>query len=345
MKIKVFCMVVLCTCLFIACEKGDDEVFDPIKPPVEQPEKPVDPEQPEEPERPVTPPSINDIINVKIGDLNMIVGNNNWQLVVNAGGKYIAADNKGYITTSTNGTSWSTPKQIATGVTNTKCIAYGGGKYVAFVVVDGDSNYVTTSSDGVTWSAPTQPNVAKGVVVTAVAYINGAFFAGSGVAKIFKSTDGGVTWTQILDDSSRKIGAVACDLEHNTIVFVGSRTCIYSKDGGQNWTVTYPFELPSISGVYSVAYGDGVWCSTTEDRRVAYTTDLTTWTSVLLPADVLGSTMRGITYGNGKFVAISSYYSSSGYIGYSTDGGKTWQSAKDMIPDFPDAPRGICAMS
>lgn len=343
MKIKTFCMVVLCTCLFMACEKGDDEVFDPIKPPIEQPEKPVDPEQPEEPEKPVTPPSINDIINVKIGDLNMIVGNNNWQLVVNAGGKYIAADNKGYITTSTNGTLWSTPKLIAANVTNTKCIAYGGGKYVAFVTVNGSSNYVTTSSDGVTWSAPTQPSVAKNFLVSAICYLNGTFFAGTGIAKIIKSTDG-VTWEEVLNNSSRHIGAVACDPEHNAIVFVGNRTCIYSTDGGQNWTVTYPNQFPDISTGYSLAYGDGVWCAVFDDHKNAYTTDLKTWISVTIPTDVFNATMRGITYGNGKFVAISSYYSSDGYIGYSTDGGKTWQSAKDMVPDLMTAPRGICTM-
>ena len=49
---KIFCMVVLCACLFIACEKDNDD-YEPVKPPVEQPENPVEPEKPDEPEKPV----------------------------------------------------------------------------------------------------------------------------------------------------------------------------------------------------------------------------------------------------------------------------------------------------
>lgn len=37
MRMKIFCMVVLCACLFIACEKDNDD-YEPVKPPVEQPE-------------------------------------------------------------------------------------------------------------------------------------------------------------------------------------------------------------------------------------------------------------------------------------------------------------------
>ena len=66
---KIFCMVVLCACLFIACEKDNDD-YEPVKPPVEQPENPVEPEKPDEPEKPekpAIPPSTDNIINFKIG--------------------------------------------------------------------------------------------------------------------------------------------------------------------------------------------------------------------------------------------------------------------------------------
>lgn len=39
---KVLCMVVLCACLFIACEK-DNENYEPVKPPIEEPSKPIMP--------------------------------------------------------------------------------------------------------------------------------------------------------------------------------------------------------------------------------------------------------------------------------------------------------------
>ena len=56
-------MMVLCTGLFFGCDKEQDE-YEPIKPPIEQPE---------EPNEPVSSPSTNDIISFKIGDTSMII--------------------------------------------------------------------------------------------------------------------------------------------------------------------------------------------------------------------------------------------------------------------------------
>ncbi len=84
--------------LFIACEKDNDD-YEPIKPPVEQPEEPVKPEKPDEPEKPekpTTPPATDDIINVKnIGDSNMIVGSNNWNAITYGNGKICSCGRKG----------------------------------------------------------------------------------------------------------------------------------------------------------------------------------------------------------------------------------------------------------
>ena len=45
MRMKIFCTVALFACLFIACEKDNDD-YEPVKPPIEQPKKPVEPEEP-----------------------------------------------------------------------------------------------------------------------------------------------------------------------------------------------------------------------------------------------------------------------------------------------------------
>ncbi len=101
---KIFCMVVLCACLFIACEKDNDD-YEPVKPPVEEPEEPVE------------PPSTDNIINFKIGDLNMIVGSNAWNAVAYGNDIVVAVGVGGYVTYSTNnGSSWSAPKKIGVSV-------------------------------------------------------------------------------------------------------------------------------------------------------------------------------------------------------------------------------------
>lgn len=54
MRVKIFCTVVLYACLFIACEKDNDD-YELIKPPVEEPDKPIMP-----------PPSTTNIIKINI---------------------------------------------------------------------------------------------------------------------------------------------------------------------------------------------------------------------------------------------------------------------------------------
>ena len=144
-------MVVLCAFLFIACEKDNDD-YEPIKPPVEQPEEPVKPEKPDEPEKPekpTTPPATDDIINVKIGDSNMIVGSNNWNAITYGNGKYVAVGEKGYVTMSTNGVDWSTPKQVGSKVWH--AITYANGKFVAVggSGYSGQKAFVTYSTNGI----------------------------------------------------------------------------------------------------------------------------------------------------------------------------------------------------
>lgn len=337
MRIKEFCMVVLCTCLFMACEKGDDEVFDPIKPPIEQPEKPVDPEQPEEPEKPVTPPSINDIININIGGIKMIVGSNNWLAIAYGGGKYVAVAKDNYVTSSSNGTSWSTPKQISfTELLELKAIAYGGGKFMAFGYKSNYGSCFTTSSDGVTWSTPVRLEETKNQNISTVTYVNGRFIASSGNGRVIASDDNGNTWKILGDFSGRNLVCSCYDSEHNIVALAGSSSFLYSTDKGENWTVTYPIQLGYQ--VRGVAYGGGSWVCVGAEYATSHSTDLSTWTRVNAN-NIFSTKMTGVVYGNGKFVAISS----GSRIGYSTDGGITWQDATE-VTDRVATPNALCVM-
>lgn len=135
--------MVLCTGLLVGCDKGNNE-YEPEEPPVEQPEVPEEPEQPEEPDKPTTPPSINDIIKTKIGDINMIVGTYDWNDIAYGNGRYVAVgggnNTGGYITSSTDGTNWSIPQKVS-GISNR----------LSFVVMNAIGNF-STSVDGITWT-------------------------------------------------------------------------------------------------------------------------------------------------------------------------------------------------
>lgn len=100
MRMKIFYTVVLYACLFIACEKDNDD-NELIKPPVEEPDKPI-----------IPPPSTTNIIKIRIGDLNMIVGSKQWNAVAYGNGKYVVVGDSGLTTTSTDGVTWTEPEEI-----------------------------------------------------------------------------------------------------------------------------------------------------------------------------------------------------------------------------------------
>lgn len=74
-----------------------DEPIGPSKPPTEDP---------------VISPSIDDLLKIKINEEDMIIGTNSWNAIAYGNGKYVAVGSSGYVTTSTNGTSWTTPVRI-----------------------------------------------------------------------------------------------------------------------------------------------------------------------------------------------------------------------------------------
>ena len=154
MRTKVFCIVVLCACLFIACEKDNDD-YEPVKPPVEQPEKPV------EPDKPATPPSTSDIINVKIGDIDMIVGTNNWNAIAYGNGKYAAVsgcywggkyEDAGYATSSTDGKTWTTPRKLGLQDGAWNDIIFFKGKFIVVGQTGNIIGSIAISADGINWT-------------------------------------------------------------------------------------------------------------------------------------------------------------------------------------------------
>ena len=61
MKTKNFYVMVICTNLsLIGCDK--EEIDEPVTPPIEKPDEPI------------ASPSTNDIIKIKTGDIDMIIG-------------------------------------------------------------------------------------------------------------------------------------------------------------------------------------------------------------------------------------------------------------------------------
>ena len=123
-----------------------------------------------------------------------VVGTNKWQDIAYGNGKYVAVGYNGYVTTSTDGKTWTTPKQVGTGYWNT--IAYGNGK---FVMIGGYS--VSSSADGITWSTIQYIGSDVRASLGDITYGNGKFVIAMWDGYITTSTDG-ETWTK----PARKFG-------------------------------------------------------------------------------------------------------------------------------------------
>lgn len=97
-----------------------------------------------------------------------VVGTNHWYGIAYGNGQYVAVGASGYVTTSTDGVNWTTPKQV--GTANWKSIAYGNGKFVAFNY-DG---YTSVSTNGTTWT--TLKQIASKRLVGTLKYIDVFYF-------------------------------------------------------------------------------------------------------------------------------------------------------------------------
>lgn len=105
----------------------------------------------------------------------------------------------------------------------------------------GDSNAFVYTTDGLTWAAGTGPTV--GVDLLSIdANRFGHLYVATADARIFRSTDSGNTWTEVLDLTAGTINRIRFDSDnlyfagmiYNTVANVGH---LYrSEDGGVSWT-------------------------------------------------------------------------------------------------------------
>ena len=132
-----------------------DEPIGPSKPPTEDP---------------VISPSIDDLLKIKINEEDMIIGTNSWNAIAYGNGKYVAVGSSGYVTTSTDGINWTTPKQIAGSSYTWNGIIYANGKFVAC----GQYSYIAVSTNGTNWTTYKVDSSAK-YHWNGIAYGNGKF--------------------------------------------------------------------------------------------------------------------------------------------------------------------------
>lgn len=320
-------MMVLCTGLVVGCDKEQDE-YEPIKPPIEQPE---------EPNEPVSPPSTNDIISSKIGDTSMIIGTNTWNGIVYGNGRYAVVGDSGYVTSSADGITWDSPKTIPGG-NDWLSVAFGKGKFVA---IDWYAPCnVMTSTDGINWTKQSNklPHI-DNRHYNAVRFCNGIFIA-VGAAQISTSTNG-TTWTRRWQNSYIYEPQDITYGDGKYVTGLPGGNVLTSSDG-ITWTMKQHQCLIGGYIFYGIAFGKGIFVMVGTKGITARSTDGgETWE---VPSTFVSKkNWRGITFSNGKFIAVTT----DGYVATSTDGiiWTTPEQIKDESGKVVTATlNGVCAM-
>jgi hypothetical protein len=193
-------------------------------------------------------------------------------------------------------------------------IAYGNGKFVA-VGIDGQIAY---STDGSTWTAATNNGFR---LIEGVTYGGGRFVAWGSRGSIISNgvitpwrdvvySSDGVYWTRAnFANFTEEFSSIAYG--SGKFVAVSAGQMAYSSNGS-TWTLITDSALEGIS-FSSIAYGAGMFIAVGSSGRTAYSSDGITWTVLI------GAALSEITYGGGKFIALS-----GGVIASSSDG-ITWK--------------------
>ncbi|MCL6661792.1 hypothetical protein [Paenibacillus amylolyticus] len=214
-------------------------------------------------------------------------------------------------------------------------VVFGKGRFVAVGRASGNTGTVLISTDvGNSFSFVSAPNVD----FSAVAYNDAGLFlaVGNGSSQSFAaaySTNGGLSWSTVSPS------VIAASTEFVTATWTGTEfICItrsglvYTTPNGTSWTLKG--NIPGLSSsVVEAAYGPAGLVVITESD-VYFTSDITKWTKTL---KINGGRMRGVAYGNGRFVIVTmsptivnnedgtTDMSKRGEALVSTDNGLTWK--------------------
>jgi photosystem II stability/assembly factor-like uncharacterized protein len=174
-----------------------------------------------------------------------------------------------------------------------------------------------------------------------------------GNAKVYKTTNGGVTWTTILSTgggagfingivfsrTNPNFGIVQSDPPNG----VGTNYWVaVTTNGGNNWTITNPPGLTGVSSaqnsvvvVDNLFYGFGL---NTGTSRVYLTTDGgTNWN--VKPLGVTGGFVSGFAFSSNKTYGIAASNSSLPNISRTVDGGASFS-----VLNTGPGPTGLCTM-
>lgn len=253
------------------------------------------------------------------------LGLNNWSNTISftttvyslsyGNGIYSAGGLDAWYWRSTDGVNWSGTKILAFSGNPVWSVLNANGLYLAAVGTN-----ILSSLDAVTWT--TRHNYTTTYAMT---FGNGLYLAGGEAdmssASIRTSTDG-ITWT---NRTSTFGNGTVYGIEYGNNVYVAVAALNFSGGGevrtstnGITWTTR---TLAVNTGIYGLAYGNGIFVAGGDGGRIQTSTDGITWTS--RTSNFGTGRIRKVLYGDGGFLAVGQDGGASTSHVVSTDG-ITW---------------------
>ena len=230
------------------------------------------------------------------------LGENSWCRVIWDGSKYIALGETGYISTSTDGVTWSAATAVAELGNNRqyKGFAYNGSIYLAL----GKTGYISTSADGTTWTQSSKnTQIGSHEWMALASDGNGKFVAVGNTGYVSTSTDG-VNWTTPVQDTN--MGSHTWDALsylNGQFVVMGNTGYISTSADGSTWTTSYKDLSIGTKSYQSIAYDGHQYFALGYGGFISRSTDLVNWT---VPTQLIGSySWKDMVYANGKILALS----------------------------------------
>lgn len=190
-----------------------------------------------------------------------------------------------------------------------RSITFGNGKFVAIGGVYSYDNNAAYSLDGVNWTKVTLPISGAW---RSIAFGNNTFvIIAYGSDKVLYSSDG-ITWYNSTISSDGPWSSITYGNGKFVAVAENVNKGAYSSDG-ITWT---EFNLPISITYRSVIYGNDRFIAVGNSNQAVYSTDGINW-SITTMRSYDWNSRYSITYGNGKFVAVSELTNKADY---STDG-------------------------
>lgn len=244
-----------------------------------------------------------------------------WNAVSFDGTKFLALASDGYVSTSTDGVTWSAATRISALAGSDSYwsnLCYDRTKFLA--ISGYHDYYMSTSTDGLTWSTATKiSNLFHREGAFALCYGNGKYVLMDEYGRISTSTNG-TTWSNFVDDEYPLDHCAKIIYADNKFMALASNGYVLTSTNGTTWTST---QCTNLNGYYwyNIGYDGSKYIAVSNNGYVSTSIDGLDWTAPIQNTNLSGNNLwwgSGMAYNGTRFVITTS----NGYISTKDKGGE-----------------------